>query len=68
MVENYQRFEEIGGESFSDDEYVGVFKTMEGFGSILYLNRWGQLSAIEKAAIKSLKDEFDKEIIASTFS
>lgn len=52
VVENYQRFEEIGGESFSDDEYVGVFKTMEGFGSILYLNRWGQLSAIEKKLIR----------------
>ncbi|MFA5902814.1 MAG: HD domain-containing phosphohydrolase [Desulfobacula sp.] len=52
VIENYQRFEKIGGESTLGNEYVGVFKTMEGFGSILYLNGWDRLSDIEKKLIR----------------
>ncbi len=52
VIENSQRFEKAGGESFSEDEYVGVFKTMEGFGSILYLNGWSHFSDIEKKLIR----------------
>ncbi len=52
LIENYQRFENIGGERLSDDEYVGVFKTMEGFGSVLYLSGWDRLSDIEKKLIR----------------
>lgn len=52
VVENYQRYEKTGGENFSETEYVGVFKTMEGFGSVLYLNGWARLSDIEKKLIR----------------
>ena len=52
VIENYQRFEKTGGESFFKDDYIGVFKTMEGFGSVLYLNGWDQLSSIEKKLIR----------------
>nr|NJM01261.1 DUF3369 domain-containing protein [Desulfobacula sp.] len=52
VVENYQRFETTGGESFSEEDYVGVFKTMEGFGSVLYLSGWSRLSSIEKKLVR----------------
>ncbi len=52
VIETYEKFENTGGESFSDDDYVGVFKTMEGFGSVLYLNGWNRLSSIEKKLIR----------------
>jgi response regulator RpfG family c-di-GMP phosphodiesterase len=52
VIETYQKFENTGGERFSQNEYVGVFKTTEGFGSILYLKGWGCLSSIEKKLIR----------------
>ncbi len=52
VIENYHKFEKTGGESFYGNEYVGVFQTMEGFGSVLYLNGWDRLSDIEKKLIR----------------
>ncbi len=52
VIENYRKLQKTGGEISSDNEYVGVFKTMEGFGNILYLNGWDRLSDIEKKLIR----------------
>lgn len=52
VIKNYKKYEKSGGESFSDNEYIGVFKTVEGFRSALYLNRWDRLSEIEKKMIR----------------
>ncbi|MCM2286762.1 MAG: DUF3369 domain-containing protein [Desulfobacula sp.] len=52
VIETYQRFENTGGERFFRNDYVGVFKTTEGFGSILYLKGWDRLSSIEKKFIR----------------
>jgi len=51
-IHHYQKFSKAAGEIFWADEYMGVFKTEEGFISLLYINRCSDLSDIEKKLIR----------------
>ncbi len=52
VIRIFRQFEPTGGESFSEDHYVGVFNTDEGFSSILYMNGCGRLSAVDKKLVR----------------
>lgn len=41
-----------GGESFQDDAYIGVFRTKEGFNSVLYLEKCHRLSSVQKKLVQ----------------
>jgi len=48
----YQRLFEDGGELFISDVYIGVFKTKEGFTSVLYLKQTDLLSPEEQSLLR----------------
>jgi len=48
----YENLFEVGGECFISDIYIGVFKTKEGFTSILYLKQADLLSPEEKYLLR----------------
>jgi response regulator RpfG family c-di-GMP phosphodiesterase len=52
VVETVEKFLKTGGEIFLQDEYIGVFKTNEGFVSLLYLEGCKNFSAIEKNLVR----------------
>lgn len=52
IVKANETFKKEGGERIDENEYTGVFRTKEGFTSILYLNGIKSLSSIEKNLIR----------------
>ncbi len=52
ILDEYDRLLRDGGEVFFSDAYIGVFKTKEGFTSILYLKRADLLSSEERYLLR----------------
>ncbi|MCD4678281.1 MAG: DUF3369 domain-containing protein [Desulfobacula sp.] len=52
VVERFEKFAKTGEDTCMDNEYIGIFKTKEGFISILYLNGCDDFSAIEKNLVR----------------
>ncbi len=52
VIDAYEKFNKKGGETFLEDEYIGLFNTKEGFCSMLYLNKCKRLSDIEKNLVR----------------
>lgn len=52
LVAACRKFQNTGGESYDADDYVGVFKTREGFSSILYYKGWGALSDAQQNLLR----------------
>ncbi len=48
----YKKYKETGGEYIKGDDYVGVFRTREGFSSILYLSGWNTLTETQKNLLR----------------
>jgi response regulator RpfG family c-di-GMP phosphodiesterase len=51
-LENYHRLFEAGGETFIGREYLGVFRSKEGFVSVFYLEKTDFLSPEEQYLIR----------------
>ena len=52
IVEKVTKYRKAGGEHFFEDEYIGVFRTKEGFCSALYFNRCSRLSVSQKKLVR----------------
>ncbi|MCP4020602.1 MAG: DUF3369 domain-containing protein [Desulfobacteraceae bacterium] len=52
VVDYYLKFQKNGGETFLADEYIGVFKTREGFSSLLYLSGCADLRRTERHLLR----------------
>lgn len=52
LVSACRKFERTGGETYEGDEYVGVFRTREGFLSVLYFSDWEALTDTEKNLVR----------------
>lgn len=52
IVKAYEKFAKSGGEIFKGDEYFGLFRTQEGFVSVLYVKGCVELSAIEQNLVR----------------
>jgi len=52
IAKSYEKFAKTGGEIFKGDEYFGLFKTQDGFVSILYVDGCENISHIEQNMLR----------------
>lgn len=52
ILDMYKNFPRDGGESFLADEYIGGFKSKEGFTSLLYLKKTGGFSSEDQYLLR----------------
>jgi len=52
ILKAYERMALSGGEVFESDKYLGIFKTKEGFVSLLYLKSSAPLGSVEKYLLR----------------
>jgi len=52
VVNAVLKYGKIGGEQFLEDEYIGLFRSKEGFSSLLYFDNCSHLTTLEKKLVR----------------